>query len=981
MREPIPPPAPLEPGALLAHAAWMRRFGAALAGGEGDDLAQETWLHLLGRPASAIARPRQWIASVMRNLARSRARSEGRRQRREEERPPGAPTPTAVELAARAELEQLAVRAVLALEEPYREALLLRYFEELEPAAIAARLGVPGSTVRNRLARGLERVRAELDRRHDGERSAWALVLLRAAHDGTPLTTLSAAGAAGGLLMNLKWTASAAGLVLVALLVWVARGSGSRERDVPASAAPVTSELEPAARAEGASMTSARRENLQEALAPTGPASTPGSADLATLTVTVRWSDAGEPAVGLPLSLERWYGSPRVERSAATATDGRARFEGLPPGNYLVNARSTVFDWIDLAAGGEHELTLTFSAGVDVDITVLDDLGVPVGSATVWLSNYGNDSSGVEAGLTDARGRLRLAEVMSGQNLAAFAPGHTPSAQHEVSGASGSELAVTLHLRGPGMELEGRVLDRDGSGIAAARVMVGPEYPESLELEDGSQVTGPPPRITRTDAQGRFRLRGLEPGPLSVAARADGFAPARTAAEPLGETRARCELVLAPEARVVGVVRHADGSAAAGVGVASGAYLDFEHVQALSASDGSFVLGGLASGEHELSAYENESGEARTTLRLASGTETRWDPVLVSGATLAGHVVDERGEPLTGWQVAAVKLEHVGLWLRESKSDALGAFELVNAPREEFLLAVRSPEDPWGEPVLLSDEFSLGQRDLVLVVPDAARPTAHVRGRVLDRAGRAPAEAQLMLTPGPGRSGVAQPAREDGTFVIGPRPPGSYVLTIFTRDHGAHVSAPFTLVAAQELDLGTIVLETPGYLRVRATSPDGPLPADAIAGLALLRDGRSAGGVQFTGELGLSGPIEPGNYVLSGHEDDWCAPDTPVTVAPGETLELELEFVPAVRQALVFRVPPRDKSRFFDLWVRDERGNPTHHHWTGYRPGDSYGVTLGGLLAGTYSFEAATDTGRRAAGTFTLSSPGEPSEALEIELR
>lgn len=959
----------------------MRRFGAALASGEGDDLVQETWLHLLGRPAGAIARPRQWLASVMRNLARSRARGEGRRQRREEERPHGLATPSAADLAARTELEQLAVRAVLALEEPYRETLLLRYFEDLEPAAIAARLGVPGSTVRNRLARGLERVRAELDRQHGGQRGAWALVLLGGARSGAPLTTLSAAGAAGGLLMNLKWTVSAAGLALVALLLWVARDGGAVPRGEQAPVASATVELEPATRVEDAHEVPARREALADELEPATPTAAPDSAGFATLTVTVRWSDAGEPAVGLPVSLERWYGSPRVERSAATASDGRARFEGLPPGNYLVNARSTAFDWIELAAGGEHELALTFSAGVDVDVTVLDDLGVPVGSATVWLSDYGNDSSGVEAGLTDARGRLRLAEVMSGQSLAAFAPGHAPSAQHEVSGASGSELAVTLHLRGPGMELEGRVLDRDGSGISAARVMVGPEYPESLELEDGSQVTGPPPRITRTDAQGRFRLRGLEPGPLSVAARADGFAPARTAAEPLGETKARCELVLAPEARVAGIVRHADGSAAAGVGIAGGPYFDFAYVHARSASDGSYVLGGLASGEHEIRASEQERGEARTTLVLASGTETRWDPVLVSGTTLAGHVVDERGEPLADWHVAAVKLEHVGLWLRDTHSDSRGAFELVNAPREEFLLAVRSPEDPWGEPALLSDEFTPGQRDLVLVVPDVARPTARLRGRVLDGDGAVPAETQLMLTPGPGRSGVASPPDEDGTFALGPRPPGSHVLTVFTRDHAAHVTAPFTLVAGQELDLGTIVLEAPGYLRVRARSTDGPLPANAIAGLTLLRDGRWAGGVQFTGEQGLSGPLEPGNYVLSGHEDDWCAPDTLVTIAPGETSELELEFEPAGRQEFVFAVPPRDKSRFFDLWVRDERGNLTHHHWTGYRPGDSYSASASGLLPGVYSFEARTDVGRAAVGTFTVGPPDAPSEALVVALR
>src|SRR5436190_1898691 len=69
------------------------------------------------------------------------------------------------------------VAAVLALEEPYRECVLLRYFEELSPRAIAARQRVPLETARTRLKRALELLRARLDREYGGERGAWGAAL------------------------------------------------------------------------------------------------------------------------------------------------------------------------------------------------------------------------------------------------------------------------------------------------------------------------------------------------------------------------------------------------------------------------------------------------------------------------------------------------------------------------------------------------------------------------------------------------------------------------------------------------------------------------------------------------------------------------------------------------------------------------------------------------------------------------------------
>lgn len=64
------------------------------------------------------------------------------------------------------------VAHVLALDEPYRTAILWRYVEELSPRAIARRQGVPVRTVHTRLERGLARLRDRL-RGSRGGPEAW----------------------------------------------------------------------------------------------------------------------------------------------------------------------------------------------------------------------------------------------------------------------------------------------------------------------------------------------------------------------------------------------------------------------------------------------------------------------------------------------------------------------------------------------------------------------------------------------------------------------------------------------------------------------------------------------------------------------------------------------------------------------------------------------------------------------------------------
>ncbi len=190
-----------DPEALLSRSGWIRGLARRLVRDEhlADDLAQDAAVAALTHPESASRSPRAWLTTVLRNRAREAARRTERRTRREHGAATAGAAPPASDVVERAQLHAAVVTAVLGLHEPYREVVLLRFFDDLPPRRIAKRLGVPVSTVHTRLTRAIDRLRVELDRHHGGDRTAWlgavALLTRPEATLGTGATVVAGAAA------------------------------------------------------------------------------------------------------------------------------------------------------------------------------------------------------------------------------------------------------------------------------------------------------------------------------------------------------------------------------------------------------------------------------------------------------------------------------------------------------------------------------------------------------------------------------------------------------------------------------------------------------------------------------------------------------------------------------------------------------------------------------------------------------------------
>lgn len=137
-----------------------------------EDLAQETWIRVLQRGSQYNGRQRfdPWLFAIARNLAidylrkkRKAVQTASLPDDRDEILLVSSSGPSPFEAAARSQ-DAIRLAGQLQILSPlYREALLLRFQEDLSLAEIAQVLGAPVTTVTSRIYRGLAALRSAFE--------------------------------------------------------------------------------------------------------------------------------------------------------------------------------------------------------------------------------------------------------------------------------------------------------------------------------------------------------------------------------------------------------------------------------------------------------------------------------------------------------------------------------------------------------------------------------------------------------------------------------------------------------------------------------------------------------------------------------------------------------------------------------------------------------------------------------------------------
>lgn len=510
---------PLE-GDVTLQSAWMRRLVRRLVPDVAgvDDVMQEARLAALRRERAGEDVSRGWLVRVALNFARKRRRDDASRRAIERETARREAQPAVDEVAARLDAQRALAEELRLVPEPYRTTLVQHFFDGHSAARIARASGLPATTVRTRLARGLELLRERLDRRHGGDRRAWSLALapLALPHvppwldlPSAPLGTV----VRGALLMKGAVQLVAAGALVVAAGVGVWWGMSSPEA---ASAPPraLASAVAPPQELEGARASTT-------AIEPNAPV------ERAAIAASAIDSAENEPAAVVAPS--------RVEARIVDAD--------LRP---LLGARLVL----------------------DRDDAKPAAIQIAVRTAAESILEGSNESA---ASTRDGRVALdvHLASERASTRLHVEADGFASTflEPHLVRGTTTSLGDVVMRRGGA---IRGRVEDVNGRPLADARVLATAPEPWVRSVESAKRRGpggGARSASTRSRADGSFDLAGVAPGGVRVWAEVPAMRFAVT--DPItvraDETVDGVVLVVEPLARedeIAGRILDADGAPA-----------------------------------------------------------------------------------------------------------------------------------------------------------------------------------------------------------------------------------------------------------------------------------------------------------------------------------------------------------------------------------------------------------------------------------
>lgn len=914
---------------LLGERRWLDDLARSLVRDRGiaEELAQDAWTRVLERPARSTRdgleprTVRAYLGRIVRNLAHDRRRTDEHRGERERVAARAEAQPGADELVERFELHKRVVECVHALEEPYRSAILLRWFEGLPPRAIAKRLGVPVKTVNTRLDRALAMLRARLDRDFGGDRRAWALLFARAFDSG------SAATAGGTVLVAAKVKVALVVLVVAAAVAWWwtqdshdgARGNAiatnaqaieppnDASRAANAPEAPTQAPVPDAARA-SAALVHPRPTEPHLALRVVDLADAPRAG--------VRVTIGHNPVQGSDIPEREVRDARELVQTKETGADGFVYFE-VPPRREF-EALAALEDGVPLraeklVAGMEHVFHLGALASVSGQVTWLDT-GAPVEGALVAPAfDAYRERFGVR---TDANGAFVLRGLAAPKVVLYLFPPQGAPIVVGVDLVEGGEV-VRSFAAGRGRRASGFVRDaRTGKGIAGAVI----DIPSQQNL----------PRSVTGDATGAYVFAGIVSGSMAtLRARAPGYGTLAQLA-PNDDESPQLDFELEPERVIRGRIVDAERHPIAGVFAAAeriGSKLPFrittlEWSVTRTDPDGRFELAGLnVRDAQRVLAYGEGRGACSVELtpdELARNDVDLGELVLASSGSIAGRVLDEFGAPIANATITAqlARDDHApadGIvrektLVRTAKTNESGAYVLLDVSPGRHGLRAEIPQRT--PPVPFTVEVPAGAELVDIDVRLA--PTVSIRGVVLGPDGGPLANADVRVQNGWSNARAMGKSGPDGRFEVGGLQPGTYSVWASQNLDGAGKPGRVELqqAVAHNVVAGTVDLELClrrlVYVKGRVLDARGEPLAHAVV---IAR--RVTGGFESTVSTN-----EQGRFVLRCIEKELHhvlvertepGPDhlDLRRVNPPGFIDLELDWTCDPEHELVLRVPDR----------------------------------------------------------------------------
>ncbi len=675
----------------------------------------------------------------------------------------------------------------------------------------------------------------------------------------------------------------------------------------------------------------------------------------ATITGTVR-TKGGGPIAGAQVCA---WGKASQLRGLAdgkpictkTERDGHYRLEGLWPVETEVSASAAEHvpqQWRHKDARGRwsEEVNLRagqVSEGIDIELepggarvrgVVKDIAGGEIDGALVVAGpgmQWSFTSGARAVARADAEGRFELWTKPGRIELKASAEGYAPGVVAATSPSESAEIFLT-----PESVLVGRVVHaQTGEGV--------PDLQVTASVYRNAEAVS-----VRSDAEGNFRIGGLQPGTYKPSASSDTFfgeAPVQVHLG-LGQTSEPIEIPVHPFAALEGRVAIAgsdEGCPDATVSLMQGTD---RAASGHADAEGSVVLRHVLPGEYEVvvrcPGMISEGSYPELVVTNESQTGLVWE--VREGLAIRGVVVDPQGKGVGGISVSAsavvdasnARAQTTNAWAGFSEGD--GSFELSGLLPGRYDIRVFGEGRPVpDEPLTVELDAGADRNDVRIELPASGT----VKGRVIDEAGVGQRDVIVNASQlGKGRGGFGgAPTDDEGRFTLENVALGE--VRVVASRAGKQLRKPgttdddvqgelVTIAANEVVEVELVVERSDGVITGKVLDEGGAPVDDAFVTAQRASDSQNASVSQARSRLRWAFNQQPmlteadGSFTLEN-----LGPGTYVVFAyrkgGGEALaenvelgaNVELTIAPTGRLAGVVEVQGGDPPERFTLTARD----------------------------------------------------------------